>query len=234
MSQLDRKRVLTGCRQNEIVGRTVDIHHTVNSTMDIARQAAGPNIPDGHTVLAEQQRSGRGRDGAWQCPPGQGLLMTVLLKGSFHPDERHLLSFLGPIAATETLRDVGVPAEIKWPNDIVICEDSTDLQFRKLGGILVEQVQREENMPMHLLGIGLNINQEAEDLPDVRPPATSVRMETGGQRVSRHGICCSLLRKLDRGYQTLRRGLTDRLVERWRALSCLTGRRVKVVRGESR
>ena len=62
------------------VGRNVICFAQVDSTNDVAFEAAPQEQSDGLVVLAEHQRRGRGRQGhAWQSPPGANILMSAVL-----------------------------------------------------------------------------------------------------------------------------------------------------------
>lgn len=118
---------------------------TCASTMDIAWDLARRNLfPEFAFVRAEHQTHGRGQFGrTWVSAPGN-LFATVRL-----PDSAGVLDTLLPLALGLTLvralETVGAPAQIKWPNDILI-------GMSKAGGILVEK-----KGAVIMAGIGLNI-----------------------------------------------------------------------------
>ena len=105
------------------------------------------------------------------------------------------LSLVAGEACAEAIAAVtGLDAEIKLPNDIL-------LRGRKAAGILAEA--REGRV---VLGIGINVNLEPSELPTgVEPPATSLRVETGGQ-VDRAELLVELLERLERRYDAWVRG----------------------------
>jgi len=217
------------------VGAEGEIRQTVASTMDVARERLRADAPDGYVVLAESQTAGRGREGAWQCPEGAGLLMSVILRIGLPASAQRLIVLTGAVAAAEALQALGVPALIKWPNDVVVASVGTDgLNVRKLGGLLVERVVGSGGTASYILGIGLNINQRAADLPtDARIRPTSMRLEVG-RTVDRNAVCRAVLGELNRWYRRLALGQHERILARWRRLSCLLGRRVcALVDGES-
>ena len=223
---------------NRVVGCEGEIHDVVESTMDTARRLAvrrTAEAPDGYVVLAQEQRSGRGRTGTWECRRGDGLLMSVILRLGVRTSERKLIALMGAVSAAEAIQHFGPDARIKWPNDVVVAEAPCGaLKLRKLGGVLVEQVRKGDATPVHLLGIGLNANQDRRRLPAVRQamPPTSVKIELGGRPVDRSELCHVLLGRLDHWYGKLRLGQSEALLARWRTLSCLLGETVRAeVRG---
>src|SRR5205823_3191347 len=103
-------------------------------------------------------------------------------------------------------------AEVRWPNDVVI-------GGRKLAGVLPEL--RDDQL---VVGIGVNVNQTADELPpNVRVPATSLRLEEG-MVVDRGALLARLLAEIERRYDAFQRdGFTglerDELRGRWISLA---------------
>ncbi len=215
--------------QGTLIGAHGEVHEAVPSTMDVARERLLQGVPDGYAVIAEHQTAGRGRDGGWDCPPGLGLLMSIVLQIRLSRSEQSQVTMMGAVAAAEALVSLGVPARIKWPNDVVtVPRAAGGLHVEKLGGVLVERVQVDDAAAPFLMGMGLNVNQDRGDLPaGPRLPATSMRLARG-RRFDRTRVCRAVLGELDRWYHRLRMGQPERIMARWRALSCLRNRRVRV------
>jgi BirA family biotin operon repressor/biotin-[acetyl-CoA-carboxylase] ligase len=217
-----------GSSAARLVGAEGEVLESVGSTMDVARERLVSGAPDGYVVLAEHQTAGRGRTGAWECPPGRGLLMSVVLRRGLPAAQQRVVAIMGAVAAAEAVRTFGVRGLIKWPNDVVVSGGrSQAFSVRKLGGVMVEGVPRGDAAPAHVLGIGLNVNQEASELPpgaDVRP--TSLRLERG-QTCDRNAVCRALLEELSDWYRRLAMGQPEHVLARWRRLSCLLGQQVR-------
>jgi len=228
MDLLSAERIFGEAARKRLVGCDGEIHDVVESTMDVARRQAVRGAPDGYAVLAERQRAGRGREGAWECPARQGVLASIILRIGLAQDDRMLTSLMGAVGAAEALQGFGVDVRIKWPNDLVVAERCEGLKLRKVGGVLVEQYGEGDAAPSHILGIGINVNQDHRNLPaDTPTPATSMKVETGGRALDRNAVCVALLEKLDHWYAKLRLGQPEALLARWRTLSCLLGERVR-------
>jgi len=224
---LNAQRILTTSRPR-VIGCAGEVWDTVQSTMDTARRQALAGVPDGYVVIAEKQRSGRGRTGSWECTARQGILMSVVLRMGIARGERRLTGLMGAVAAAETAQTFAVQARIKWPNDIVVAEKKDNaLCIRKLGGVLVEQAGDGDAAPTHILGIGLNVNQDHRALPPVEPQPTSLKIERGGRALDRELLCVRLIEKLDEWYAKLRAGYVEALLARWRTLCCLLGEKVR-------
>ncbi len=233
MAALDGDRIFSSVHGPLLIGEHGEVLQSVTSTMDVARERLAAGAPDGYVVIAEHQTQGRGREGAWECPPGLGVLLDVVLKARLPASEQRAIVLLGTVAAAEAVRRLGLPARIKWPNDVVVASEAAGgLSVRKLGGVLAERVTSGDGPPAHVLGIGLNVNQLPEHLPAgaTRTP-TSMRIERGAE-FDRNRVCRILLQELNFWYHRLRMGQPERILARWRRLSCLLQRRVRArVRG---
>ena len=142
----------------------------VESTMDLAREAARRGWPERSIFVCDYQTAGRGRQGRqWQAPPGKGLLFTVLLGPSSRPLFSTMLAAVALCEAVEAL--VRLDPAIKWPNDLLI-------QGRKLAGVLGEAYTGPPQS-YALVGCGLNVNQDPADLEPIGRAATSLKLEAG-------------------------------------------------------
>jgi BirA family biotin operon repressor/biotin-[acetyl-CoA-carboxylase] ligase len=210
------------------VGTHGEVQGSVSSTMDVARQRLLDGAPDGYVVLTERQTAGRGRSGVWECPPGAGVLMSVILRLGVPLARQRVVVLMGAVACAEALRRLGVRASIKWPNDLVVASDgSGPLRVKKLGGLLADRVPGADGAPSYVLGIGLNVNQRRADLPnglDARP--TSMQVECG-KDFDRNAVCRALFEELNRWYRRLALGQQERILARWRTLSCLLGKEIQ-------
>ena len=148
------------------------------------------DAPEGTIVVAGEQTEGRGRLGRrWLAPAGTSLLCSVQLRPDV-PDER--LPELTGVAARACAEAIASLTEleltVKFPNDLLVGE-------RKVAGVLAEA--REGRV---VLGIGVNVNVTAAQLPqEVDRPATSLLVETG-RELDRAELLAELLERLERGY----------------------------------
>lgn len=137
------------------------------------KRLAREGAPHGAVAMAERQTAGRGRRGnQWETLPGTAIAMSILLRPSFAPVHAPKLTLVMGLSVAQTLREEGVKAWIKWPNDVVINK-------KKLCGILTEMsVKTPEAIDYVIIGTGLNVNVE-EFPPEVSSVATSLKLETG-------------------------------------------------------
>lgn len=121
----------------------------------------------GSLLVTDAQTAGRGRLGrSWSAPPGTSLAVSLLLKPRLPPERLAWLSLLAGAAMVRSLRDAGVAADLKWPNDVLIGQ-------RKVCGVLAE-VLPDGGV---VIGAGLNHAVPADALPV--PTATSLLVEGG-------------------------------------------------------
>ncbi|MFN2472067.1 MAG: biotin--[acetyl-CoA-carboxylase] ligase [Gaiellaceae bacterium] len=144
------------------------------------------DAPEGAVVAADEQTAGRGRLGRrWEAPAGTSLLFSLALRPSV-PSER--LPELSPAAAQAVADAIaartGIDATVKYPNDVL-------LRGRKVAGILGEA--REGRV---VLGVGVNVNVRAKELPTAGTPPTSLLLELGAP-IARAALLADVLEALE-------------------------------------
>lgn len=203
----------------------VEVVETSSSTnADVAaRFAAGE--PEGLVVVAENQTAGRGRLGReWVAPPRSSLTVSFLVvpPASVAPSRWSWLPLLTGLAAAAAVRRVtGVEVGLKWPNDVLAAQGGEQGGL-KLGGILLERVEREGSAAA-VVGVGLNCTQDADELPV--PQATSLAL-AGARDLDRAALLSALAEELGERLDAWVRGedLRPAYVER-----CVTlGQQVRV------
>lgn len=159
---------------------------SIGSTMTEAARLAVLGAPHGTIVLAEEQTAGLGRLGrSWQSDAELGIYCSILLRLSIPPGMLPIINLVLGLATTEAIqKSTHVACDLRWPNDVLI-------NGRKVAGILA---QLFENCV--IAGIGINVNQESF-AQDLRTPATSLRIESGGQIQSRDNIVINLMEAVD-------------------------------------
>ena len=132
-------------------------------------------------IAAVGQSAGRGQgDHTWFASPGQNITATIVLKPeNLSAGDYLFVTRVTTLALLSYLREHGVQARIKWPNDIWV-ED------RKICGILIENIIDGNRMKACLIGIGLNINEEG--WPENLPNPVSLRELTGKEYDVRHEL----------------------------------------------
>ena len=124
-------------------------------------------------VCAGSQSGGRGREGRnWASAPGLGLYATFAFRLAA-ARALPLLAVVSGVAVADMLQAwTGMEFALKWPNDVLAGGN-------KVAGILCENMVAGEKITC-LVGIGINVNQQADDLPaELRQRAASLRMGSG-------------------------------------------------------
>lgn len=145
---------------------------TVSTNVEAARLLAAGEINSTAIVCTDYQESGRGQgNNTWVSEAEKNLLMSWIVFPAFlSVDRQFRLSKLVAVAITDLLRERGMNALIKWPNDILI-------EKRKIGGILIEHSLLGQKIRSTIAGVGINVNQQ--EFPVFNIPATSILAETG-------------------------------------------------------
>ena len=204
------------------LGRVVHWYEEIGSTNDRASELADEGALSGEVVVAETQTSGRGRRGrAWASPARKNLYFSVVLRPELPPSRAPELTLVASVAICDVLRQAGVDAGIKWPNDLLV-------SGRKIAGILTELAADPDRVEWVVLGVGVNVNARREDFPDeLRAEATSVLIERGqaAPRALFAAACFTALegwldRHAEEGFGPIR--------EAWRARAVTLGREVSV------
>jgi BirA family biotin operon repressor/biotin-[acetyl-CoA-carboxylase] ligase len=131
----------------------VQLHAAAESTNALA--AAAPE--SGLVVVADHQTAGRGRLGRqWVTPPGAALTFSAVVDPVVDDEWWPLVPLVAGYAVARVVR-----GSVKWPNDVLLHE-------QKVCGILVERVHvraQGGDKPLAVVGIGVNVDQTADELP---------------------------------------------------------------------
>jgi BirA family biotin operon repressor/biotin-[acetyl-CoA-carboxylase] ligase len=203
------------------LGRRIHWFATTGSTNEDAARLAESGAGEGTTIVAEAQTAGRGRYGrSWFSPPGAGLYMSVILKPAAAPgpvsdvrgsDGVSLLTLATGVAVAEAIHaSTGLPAEIKWPNDILVGR-------RKLAGILTEAASEAGMLRFIIVGLGINLRIAAYPI-ELASQVTSIEAETS-RPVDRGLIFAETLAAVSERYADLLGGRFDVILSAWRRLA---------------
>jgi BirA family biotin operon repressor/biotin-[acetyl-CoA-carboxylase] ligase len=190
------------------VGRRVLYYDQLPSTFAVAAALAVDPANDGIAVLAGEQTAGRGQYGrSWNCPPGAGVLLGVLLFPPPPARRPAVLTAWAAVGVAATVRRLtGRHARIKWPNDVLI-------RGKKVCGILIESAAGPT--PTAVVGIGLNVTQSAESFVATGLPAATSLSASSGRSFDTQMVARVLLEELDRVYGLVLDGELEMLEMRW-------------------
>ena len=209
----------------------VELHEEIGSTQERARELAREDAPHGTLVISKVQTGGRGRLGRrWRSPAG-GLWLSLVLRPGISTRVAARTTQAAAVGVAKALRERGVEALIKWPNDLLV-------DGRKICGILAESsvesvpvaakwVRPGAERPVNFvtLGVGLNANVEPQDLGVSDREVTTLRYELG-RDVDLLDLLESLLSHLDAELGRIED--FGAILDDWRALNCTLGTRVRV------
>lgn len=209
--------------RTEWMGRNCICLETVDSTNTHAKRLAEEGAPAGTLIVAEEQTGGKGRRSrGWSAAKGTNIMMTLLLRPQIRPEHASRLTLLMAMAVAEVIRKVtGLPAGIKWPNDVVV-------HGKKVCGILTEMSTEIDYINHVVIGAGLNVNQE--DFPEeIKDMAGSLCVELG-EKICRAELTAEILGELERLYEVfLRTEDLSALRQRYNELCVNRGHEIRVL-----
>jgi len=187
---------------------TLEHHESLESTNDRLKDLARAGAAEGTVVVADRQTAGRGRQGrTWDSPLGN-LYVSSLLR----PTPAFLSSVIplaAGVAVAEGLEGLGLGAQLKWPNDVVIGE-------LKVGGILAESSATGAQLEWVVVGIGVNVR--ARLAPELHEIAASL-VDVGGSHLPVEDVLRAVLTRLAVWYHRLRDEGSRSVVDEWRRRS---------------
>jgi BirA family biotin operon repressor/biotin-[acetyl-CoA-carboxylase] ligase len=147
----------------------VEVVEQTGSTNDDLLERARLAAPDQPTVRAAlHQFAGRGRHGRrWHDARGRALLFSVMTPWMREAATASAVTLACGISVAEALRQHGIEARLKWPNDLL-------LSGRKLGGILTELAFDPDARASLVVGIGLNLCLDPETRVSIDQPAAAL------------------------------------------------------------
>lgn len=153
------------------------------------------NPEEGVVILTNWQSAGKGQRGnVWQANASENLTLSVILKPEIRVRNSFQLNVVMSLAVLDTLKEFGLDAIIKWPNDIYVGNE-------KIAGILIENSISGDRIKYSILGLGLNVNQ----ISFHQVNATSIAKCTG-KNIELKAVEELILNHLKRSYLRLKMG----------------------------
>ena len=201
----------------------LEVHATLGSTLDRARELAFSGAPEGSLIVALEQTAGRGRQGrSFFSPAGTGAYMSLVLRPkSLSAPER-----ITAAAAVATARAIdalsGERAQIKWVNDVY-------LRGKKVSGILTEGGFLPDGSPWATLGVGVNLLPPEGGFPEELRETVGALTERVGARALRG----PLIARIAEGFLNVYAGADgEELLREYRERDFLRGKTVDTIQGE--
>lgn len=167
---------------------------TIDSTNSEALKQARRGADEGLCLVAKEQTAGRGRQGrVWISERDAGLYFTILLRPQLEPKFLPLITLMAGVAVHDTLEEIGIDADIKWVNDLLVND-------KKVGGILAETGETANGLAV-VVGIGINL-KPTNFPPEIAETSTSLEAELSSA-VEADELTQLLVKQLTHFYSTL-------------------------------
>ncbi|WP_053975707.1 biotin--[acetyl-CoA-carboxylase] ligase [Mangrovimonas xylaniphaga] len=176
----------------------------IDSTNSYLRQLSAAQVLEDYTVvMTDRQTEGRGQMGTqWDAQDGKNLTVSVLKDISFLKiQDQFFISMAAALAISDVLKYFGLKrVKVKWPNDILS-------ENKKIAGILIENVIKQNQIQHTIIGVGLNVNQT--EYPDL-PQASSMRLISGNV-FDLDEVLNKIINKMEHYFTMLENGETKEL-----------------------
>jgi BirA family biotin operon repressor/biotin-[acetyl-CoA-carboxylase] ligase len=200
------------------------IFNEISSTNNKAKELAKKGEREGTVVISRIQKRGRGRfDRLWESPEG-GIYLSIILKPDCLIDKTTLLPLIAALAVSKTIDYYGLHSKIKWPNDVMV-------NGKKIAGILLESIIKEEKLEYVILGIGINFNIDINFLSeDIRNNVTSMFYELKIS-LDYYNFLKKLFMFVDRYYTLFLKGNFNAILREWKENSDTIGKGIRIYTG---
>ncbi|MBQ7475991.1 MAG: biotin--[Selenomonadaceae bacterium] len=200
---------------------------SLDSTNKLAKQLANAGAEDGTVVVAEEQTGGKGRlERNFFSPRGKSILFSLILRPRCLPKDAPKFTLMAAVAVANTMQRFNLPAQIKWPNDIMF-------DGRKVVGILTEMSAQIEKVNYIVVGIGINANIAPEEFPPEIKKIASSLAEINGGEISRVDFFRALLEECDKLYRVVNEEGFQKIFQQWRRFNITLGHEVKVIAADT-
>lgn len=177
------------------IGKNIIHYDTIGSTNDQAKITADDvHSSNGTVLISEEQTAGRGRLGRkWSSAKGKNILMSIILKPDMMLKDAVKITQIAAASLVCSIRALGINAYIKWPNDIIV-------NNKKVCGILTEAKSRLSKIQYIVLGMGINVNIDSNELPqDLIKTASSLYIESD-KKIDRRKLTADVINNFEKFY----------------------------------
>jgi BirA family biotin operon repressor/biotin-[acetyl-CoA-carboxylase] ligase len=220
------------------VGALIEHHEKLDRCMGRLQfliqeaEQQGRVLEAGAVVFADTLTEASGRfDRVWHAPKG-GICLAMAWPDILLPEFTRLLPFAAGLACCRAVRQYGLDAQLKWVNDVLA-------NGKKLAGILCTSIQSSGGDCYHLIGIGINGNNQVFPA-ELQGNATSLTLQLS-QKIDLVELSSSLLSELRwamgllhydeeqalESRESCEQGRQSLLMEAWLKLSDTVGQRVE-------
>jgi BirA family biotin operon repressor/biotin-[acetyl-CoA-carboxylase] ligase len=213
--------------QTSFIGKDKIIYRrTTHSTQNLAILLAEKNPSlDGIVIIAEQQKSGRGRENRRWLSPRGGVWLSVVLRPRISTSKITLLPFAAALAVSDAIKKTTLlDAKLRWPNDVTI-------NGKKVAGILIDISMEGERINYAVIGIGINANVDSSSISsglEKSIEVTSLSDELT-HKTSILGLTKVILERLEYYYIEMKHCIPHTIIEEWKKNSDILHQKVAVI-----
>lgn len=147
------------------------LHREKVSSTNSELRSIMKGLPDFTVLVSDFQEAGRGQgDHVWHSAKGNNLTFSILVRYAqergLKACDQQLLTMASSLAVTDFLKDFGLDASIKKPNDVYAGGG-------KICGMLIENGISGDAMQWSIIGMGINVNET--DFPAQLPNPVSLK-----------------------------------------------------------
>ncbi|MDR0901047.1 MAG: biotin--[acetyl-CoA-carboxylase] ligase [Methanobrevibacter sp.] len=205
----------------EYIGKEIYCFQEVDSTNTVSKFLAEFGTDEGTVIIAETQTKGKGSRGKkWESPVG-GIWLSIVLRPDISPSKASLITLAAGVGVANVLRDLGVDARIKWPNDVLI-------NNKKVSGILTEANAKFSTVDYVIVGIGIDSNLNIDTLPSKIQPGTTSLKEELKEDIDESQIIANFLVEFEKIYNKFKKEEFDDILYDWRKMSQTIGSYVEI------
>jgi len=168
---LDARRIAEqmGAHGNNFKIEILDSAASSNTELMLRIKSDAEDALSGSVLAVEWQSGGRGRLGRnWHSGLGNALTFSLLWRFDCGLSALSGLSLATGVALIRALRVLGLAdAQLKWPNDVLFGE-------AKLAGILIETLGDMSGPSAVVIGIGVNLSLQPQQLQQIEQAATAL------------------------------------------------------------
>ncbi|MBC6696345.1 biotin--[acetyl-CoA-carboxylase] ligase [Terrisporobacter mayombei] len=210
--------------QTDIIGQNIIHFNKLESTNDYLKQV-GNDVVEGTVAISEEQTKGKGRLGrVWESKVGDGIWMSIILKPDIMPYKAPFITLIAGASVVKALNNLGVNAQIKWPNDVIIND-------KKVCGILTELSAEIERINYVVLGIGMNVKNEDFD-SKLKNKATSLHKE--GYKLHRVDIVKEIFYQFELLYKKYLDNDKEEVLNICRDYSAILNKEIYIIRNDEK
>ena len=205
---------------------------SIDSTNSYAMREiqAGHGIPEPGkylVYLAEQQTRGKGRRGReWVSPFGQNIYLTMVRNVDNGAMKTEGISLIVGLALVRALEALGISSlKVKWPNDVLF-------DNMKLGGILLEITGDIGGVCQLIIGVGINIHCQPEQMQNISQPWTDLNRITG-KNTDRNLLAVNVVMNIMQALSEFETHGLQGFLDEWQQYDAIFDKDVELISGDN-